>query len=77
MLYTVKPLECIYAIPYRPKQNSKEFPTKENEEEYREVLLEHGRIMTRREGEDYIIERITSTDMGDYLKDDYSPGKKV
>jgi hypothetical protein len=45
------------------------------EAEYKEVLLPNGRIITRRDGENYIIERISSTDMKDYLKAEYSPGQ--
>jgi len=76
MLYTVVPLECIYATPYRVKVEQKEKETEEQEAQYREVLLQHGRIVTRRNGEDYIIERINSTNMGDYLNEGYNPGKK-
>jgi hypothetical protein len=47
------------------------------EEEYREVLLPNGRIVTRREGENYIIERLNSTNMKDYLNDEYVPGKNI
>jgi hypothetical protein len=84
MLYTIRPLERIYADPsvFRAKQrddakgvnygsmNSREM----GDPEYREVILPNGRITTRREGEGYIIERINSTNMQDYLNADYAPG---
>ncbi|MDD3174731.1 MAG: YlzJ-like family protein [Herbinix sp.] len=78
MLYTVRPLERIYAVPpeYNNKKSNK---TKDQEEEaeYRDVLLPNGRIVTRREGENYVIERINSTDMNDYLNEKYIPGKNM
>lgn len=77
MLYTVRPLECIYAVPYRPNQQNSDSKNKEQEDEYREVQLQHGRITTRRDGENYVIERINSTDMGDYLKENYNPGNRI
>ncbi len=87
MLYTVKPLESIYAPPgmFDPrrkgkvegmqagKQDGKQEGTAESE--YKEMVLPNGRIVTRREGDNYIIERINSTDMKDYLNDQYVPGK--
>lgn len=81
MLYTVVPLEKIYATPqYDKDKNStdKNYQAKDGADiEYQEVLLPHGRIITRREGKDYIIEKIHSTDMRDYLNEEYAPGKKV
>jgi hypothetical protein len=82
MLYTVKPLESIYAPPslFNPNRKEKQEKKQENSEasaeaEYKEVPLPNGRIVTRREGENYIIERINSTDMKDYLNENYVPGK--
>ncbi|HHV11391.1 MAG TPA: hypothetical protein GXX75_14065 [Clostridiales bacterium] len=87
MLYTVRPLERIYADPntFRPgrKESGKDVSyggihsRDQGEPEYREVILPNGRITTRREGEDFIVERINSTDMKDYLNADYSPGKSL
>jgi len=83
MLYTVRPLEQIYAAPNNNKNNKaengniKNQSTENKEAEYREVMLPNGRIVTRRDGENYVIERINSTDMKDYLKDDYVPGKNI
>ncbi|MHB8131414.1 MAG: YlzJ-like family protein [Mobilitalea sp.] len=83
MLYTVRPLERIYATPSNYKNdkdnsgNDKNKSTQDQEAQYREVILPNGRIVTRREGENYVIERINSTDMKDYLKDDYFPGKNI
>lgn len=77
MLYTVMPLERIYTD-FRGREaelNRKD--EKFAAEEYREVLLPHGRIVTRREGENYIIERVNSTDMRDYLNAEYAPGTTV
>lgn len=82
MLYTVKPLERIYAPPslFDPKRKERQEKKQENAEalaeaEYKDVPLPNGRIITRRQGEEYIIERINSTDMKDYLNDKYAPGR--
>ena len=87
MLYTVRPLERIYALPsvFDPKKNSSSEGMKTGgavegntgEAQYKEVLLPNGRIVTRRDGENYIIERINSTDMKDYLNQEYIPGKTI
>jgi hypothetical protein len=74
MLYTVMPLERIYSN--RNETIPKDKTMIPTEAEYKEISLPHGRIVTRREGDSYIIERINSTDMKDYLCDEYSPGKK-
>ncbi len=87
MLYTIRPLERIYADPsvFRSKKNEDIKSVKygalesgeNSESQYREVLLPNGRITTRREGEGYVIERINSTDMKDYLNADYVPGMRM
>jgi hypothetical protein len=76
MLYTSKPLERIYADPSIFDSIKKE-KAKDEVPQYREIMLPNGRIVTRREGENDIIERIYSTDMGDYLKEEYYPGKNI
>ena len=77
MLYTVIPLERIYAIPNSNEKNKEDKKKEDTDADYRDVLLPHGRVVTRREGENYVIERLNSTDMLDYLKDDYVPGKNI
>ncbi len=79
MLYTVVPLERIYAIPSSSEQSNKDKQKQkeEPEAEYRDIMIPHGRIVARREGENYIVERINSTDMQDYLNDGYVPGKNI
>lgn len=77
MLYTVRPLERIYATPDAFDKKRKESPKDEAQEQYREVLLPNGRIVTRKEGEGYVIESIYSTDMTDYLNEEYVPGKSI
>lgn len=72
MLYTVVPLERIYV-----DHNAKEEIKNEAEPEYKEVPLKHGRVVTRREGENYVVQKINSTDMRDYLNEDYTPGKII
>lgn len=73
MLYTVVPLERIYVDQRADNTTNKE----EAEPEYKEVLLKHGRVVARREGENYIVQNINTTDMSDYLNADYSPGKII
>ncbi|NLC19052.1 MAG: hypothetical protein GX757_07490 [Clostridiales bacterium] len=76
MLYTSRPLERIYAPPEVFDQSRRRKSTaRESDAEYKEVMLKNGRIITRREGDNYIIERINSTDMSDYLKAEYTPGR--
>jgi hypothetical protein len=78
MLYTVRPLERVYAQPSLfDQKNSDPKAMNAQEEEYREVLLPNGRIVTRRDGENFIIERLNSTNMKDYLNDEYVPGKSI
>ena len=77
MLYTSRPLERIYAPPsvFENKKVNKEGEA--SSEDYREVILPNGRIITRKDGENYVIEKLYSTDMKDYLNEEYSPGKNI
>ncbi len=80
MLYTVKPLERIYATPetFDPSKRSGASQSKETSaQEYKDIMLQNGRIVTRRNGEEYVVERINSTNMKDYLNDEYVPGKSI
>ncbi|WMJ88344.1 YlzJ-like family protein [Anaerocolumna sp. MB42-C2] len=80
MLYTVVPLERIYSnrtesllINTHEKEDKKE----DTAVEFKDITLKHGKISARREGENYIVEGINSTDMRDYLKKEYSPGSVI
>ncbi len=81
MLYTVVPLERIYS--YRTESilgSSRQKEEGEKEDtavEYKDITLKHGRIHARRDGENYVVEGINSTDMGDYLNKDYMPGAAI
>lgn len=86
MLYTAKPLERVYADPsvFAKKQNSNQkneisdnSDNKTNMDEYHEVILPNGRIVARKEGKNYVVDKISSTDMKDYLNKDYYPGKNI
>lgn len=71
MLYTAVPLERIYAQqPSSSKQN-------DNDTDYKDISLEYGRIKAKREKDHYIVERIESTNMSDYLMEEYSPGAVI
>lgn len=80
MLYTVKPLERIYAAP-ETFDSSKRFSAAQAKEtsaqEYKDIVLQNGRIVARRNGEEYVVERINSTNMKDYLNEEYVPGKSI
>jgi len=72
MLYTVVPLERIY------KNNGEKQPAaRETEPQYKEILIKHGRIVARREGDNYVVQKIYTTDMSDYLNEAYMPGKII
>lgn len=81
MLYTVRPLERIYANPEVFNKNLQKGPKAggldNSNMEYKEVMLPNGRIITRRDGDNYVIERINSTSMKDYLNEAYAPGKNM
>lgn len=79
MLYTARPLERIYADPSAFSQKKQGAPKagEINNSEYKEVMLPNGRIVTRRDGDNYVIERINSTNMKDYLNEEYVPGKNM
>jgi hypothetical protein len=77
MLYTVMPMERIYHNFMEKQQENTAKAKVEQEGEFREVLLPHGRVVTRRNGKEYVVERLNSTNMGDYLNDEYSPGKAI
>jgi hypothetical protein len=77
MLYTVRPLERVYARPASYTDVKQERPKDPNEVQYREVMLQHGKVVTRREGDSYVVEGVHSTDMQDYLNEQYSPGKNI
>ncbi|MDF2844895.1 MAG: hypothetical protein K0R00_3321 [Herbinix sp.] len=80
MLYTVKPLERIYAAPEtfdHSKRLSAAQAKETSPQEYKDIMLQNGRIVTRRNGEEYVVERINSTDMKDYLNEEYVPGKSI
>ncbi len=77
MLYTVRPLERVYARPTSYTDIKQEIGKDQTEAQYREVNLQHGRVITRREGDEYVVEGVTSTDMQDYLNEKYTPGKNL
>lgn len=81
MLYTVVPLERIYS--YRTESVlgiSKDTELKNTGDtavEYRDINLEHGSVRARRDGENFVVEEINSTDMSDYLNKEYMPGSVI
>jgi hypothetical protein len=75
MLYTIRPLERVYGRPVSYTDIKQERMEDKEQPEYREVPLKNGRVYTRKNGEGYVVEGISSTDMGDYLRDGYAPGK--
>jgi hypothetical protein len=77
MLYTSRPLERIYADPTTFESKKRKQKEQGEQAEYSEVPLQNGRIVTRRDGENYVIEKVNSTDMKDYLNEQYVPGKNI
>lgn len=78
MLYTVVPLERVYARPVSYTDIKQERPKDDQTEaQYRDVTLQHGRVVARRNGDSYVVEGVNSTDMKDYLNEQYSPGKNI
>jgi len=75
MLYTIVPLERIFTNFRQTEQDTQK--EEEQKAEYKEVQLPNGRIVAKRDGENYVIERINSTDMSDYLNEEYTPGKYI
>ncbi|MBH1942281.1 hypothetical protein I5677_15375 [Mobilitalea sibirica] len=76
ILYTVVPLERIY-VDHKAKELEIKQSVKEANYEYKDVQLKHGRVVARRDGDNYVVQKINSTDMSDYLKDEYTPGKTI
>lgn len=74
MLYTITPLERIYKDRTDPLIKSKLSEEESTAVERSNFEMEHGKIYARKEGTDYIIEGIQSTDMQDYLRTEYAPG---
>ena len=74
MLYTVTPLERIYSDRTEPLIKSNRIEIESTNVEQGSFSVKHGKIYTRKEGENNIIEGIQSTDMQDYLNPVYSPG---
>ena len=66
MLYTVRPLERIYFDMNKASDS--------NQESYQTFDTAYGHVYTRQVGNEYIVERISSTDMSDYLDERYQPG---
>lgn len=69
MLYTIVPLEKVY-ISKTPACNKPE----EKEIEIKDISIQNGIVSVRRDKDQYVVEKIWSTDMKDYLNDDYTPG---
>jgi hypothetical protein len=77
ILYTVIPLERIFADLSNRNNKSDQDQNAQSNIQYRNIILPYGRIVTRQDGDKYVIEKICSTDMSDYLNEDYAPGKTV
>jgi hypothetical protein len=80
MLYTVVPLERIYSNRTESMlANSKEEEQSANkkEAEYRDISLKHGSVRARRDGEDFVVDGMVSTDPSDYLNEEYVPGSTI
>lgn len=74
MLYTITPLERIYTNRTESLINTKGPKKESTDVEQSSFDVKHGKIYTKKEGDNYIIKGIQSTDMQDYLNPGYSPG---
>lgn len=68
MLYTVRPLERIYT-----DLNCK---VEEKPQEIKMFETEHGQIYAKKCEDKYIIDQLVSSEMSDYLKEEYQPGSE-
>ncbi len=78
MLYTVIPLERIYSnhnLNYTTNKSVNKNGL--SEKDYKEMELDYGKLYARKEGDQYVVDGIQSTDMRDYLKSEYIPGTIV
>lgn len=73
MLYTVVPIENVY----RNSEKTKDIVEEKGMDKYKEIKIKHGRVMARVDGDQYIVDRVISTDMEDYLNDEYLPGAVI
>ena len=80
MLYTVTPLERIYANQVQSLIISryKEDEIKNHGTVERKCIdIQHGKVYARRDGNNYVVDGIISTNMSDYLNNEYTPGTIV
>lgn len=80
MLYTVTPLERIYSNQVQSLIISRYKSDEINSATQNEVKcidLQHGKVYARRDGDNYIVDGIISTNMSDYLDEKYCPGAIV
>ena len=79
MLYTVVPLDRIYQNQARSMfyHINPVSELTQSETIYDTVNMEHGFADVRYTEEGYVIERLHSTNMADYLKEEYQPGYLV
>lgn len=68
MLYTVIPIEQIY------RGIKKEIEIKKEE---KDIQILHGYVSVEKNGESYVVNRVISTDMKDYLNEMYFPGQTI
>ncbi|NLJ90500.1 MAG: hypothetical protein GX323_06315 [Clostridiales bacterium] len=80
MLYTVVPLERIYsnmAKSVLDEYKVKGLMPKDEPVTYKDIPIAHGKILAQLEGDKYVVSRINSTDMADYLNSKYAPGSQI
>lgn len=80
MLYTIVPLERIYNN--RTRSILDDYRVKNSHEpdetiKYKDMPIAYGKVSIRQEGNKNIVNRVTSTDMSDYLNVKYFPGMEI
>ncbi len=69
MLYTIIPLERVY-VPQVTSDNDQPAAKMER----KDVSINNGVVSLVKQNDHYVVDRVWSTDMKDYLNTDYSPG---
>jgi hypothetical protein len=79
MLYTIVPLERVYSNRTQSILGNSSYRNTVTadaieESEYKSVSIQYGNLYAKRVGDHYVVDGIRSTDMNDYLNNNYMPG---
>ena len=89
MLYTSVPIDRIYNnqvnsliiprnnISMTGQESDIKSDSENNRLEVKMIDIEHGKVYARREGDNYVVDSISSTCLSDYLTEDYKIGSII